>query len=81
MAQNLRVDIIYHMSPSDFEMEFNLSGCCRMRLLSDKTTDKKGFVKKVSVSENKESKKVIKNPIREIDNAAKSSKNQFLFLR
>lgn len=45
MVQNLRVDIIYHMSPSDFEMEFNLSGCCRMRLLSDKTTDKKGFVK------------------------------------
>lgn len=45
MVQNLRVDIIYHMSPSDFEMEFNLSGCCRMRLLSDKTTDKKSFVK------------------------------------
>lgn len=45
MVQNLRVDIIYHMSPSDFEMEFNLSGCCRMRLLSDKTTDKKGFIK------------------------------------
>ena len=40
MVQNLRVDIIYHLSPSDFEMEFNLSGCCRMRLLSDKTSDK-----------------------------------------
>lgn len=45
MVQNLRVDIIYHMSPSDFEMEFNLSGCCRMRLLSDKTNDKKSFIK------------------------------------
>ena len=45
MVQNLRVDIIYHMSPSDFEMEFNLSGCCRMRLLSDKTSDKKSFIK------------------------------------
>lgn len=45
MVQNLKVDIIYHMSPSDFEMEFNLSGCCRMRLLSGKTTDKKSFIK------------------------------------
>lgn len=45
MVQNLKVDIIYHQTPSDFEMEFNLCGCCRMRLLSDKTSDKKGFVK------------------------------------
>lgn len=45
MVQNLKVDIIYHSTPSDFEMEFNLCGCCRMRLLSDKTSDKKGFVK------------------------------------
>ncbi|MBQ8741280.1 MAG: hypothetical protein IJY79_07000 [Clostridia bacterium] len=45
MVQNLKVDIIYHLTASDFEMEFNLCGCCRMRLLSDKTTDKKSFVK------------------------------------
>lgn len=45
MVQNLKVDIIYHSTASDFEMEFNLCGCCRMRLLSDKTTDRKGFVK------------------------------------
>lgn len=45
MVQNLKVDIIYHLTPSDFEMEFNLCGCCRMRLLNDKTTDKKGFIK------------------------------------
>ena len=45
MIQNLKVDIIYHSTPSDFEMEFNLCGCCRMRLLSDKTEDKKGFIK------------------------------------
>lgn len=45
MVQNLKVDVIYHQTPSDFEMEFNLCGCCRMRLLSDKTTDKKGFIK------------------------------------
>ena len=42
--QNLKVDIIYHQSPSDFEMEFNLGSSCHMRLLSDRTTDKKGFV-------------------------------------
>ncbi len=45
MVQNLKLDIIYHLTPSDFEMEFNLCGCCRMRMLSDKTTDKKSFVK------------------------------------
>ncbi len=44
MIQNLKVDIIYHRAASDFEMEFNLCGCCRMRLLSDKTTDKKSFI-------------------------------------
>ena len=45
MVQNLKVDIIYHQTPSDFELEFNLCGCCRMRLLSDKTSDKKSFIK------------------------------------
>ena len=45
MVQNLKVDIIYHLTPSDFEMEFNLCGSCRMRRLNDKTTDKKSFIK------------------------------------
>lgn len=45
MVQNLKVDIIYHLTPSDFEMEFNLSGRCHMRLLSSKTSDKKNFIK------------------------------------
>lgn len=45
MVQNLKVDVIYHLTPSDFEMEFNLCGCCRMRMLSDKTTDKKSLVR------------------------------------
>ncbi len=48
MVQNLKVDIIYHSTPSDFEMEFNLCGCCRMRLLNDKTSDKKSFIKSLS---------------------------------
>ncbi len=45
MVQNLKVDIIYHQTPSDFEMEFNLGSCCRMRMLNEKTTDKKSFIK------------------------------------
>ena len=44
MLQNIKVDIIYHKSPTDFEMEFNLCGCCRMRLLTDKSPDTKTLV-------------------------------------
>ena len=44
MFQNIKVDIIYHKSNTDFEMEFNLCGCCRMRLLTAKTPDKKVLV-------------------------------------
>lgn len=44
MFQNLKVDVIYYKTNTDFEMEFNLCGCCRMRLLTDKTPDKKTMV-------------------------------------
>ncbi len=44
MLYNLRADIIYYKSSSDFELEFNLCGCCRMRLLTDKPSNKKAFV-------------------------------------
>ena len=44
MLYNLRSDIIYYKTNSDFEMEFNLCGCCRMRLLTDKASNKKVFV-------------------------------------
>ncbi len=44
MLQNMKVDIIYYKSNSDFEMEFNLCGCCRMRLLTDKSPDRKTMV-------------------------------------
>lgn len=44
MFQNIKVDIIYYKSNTDFEMEFNLCGCCRMRLLTDKSPDKKSLV-------------------------------------
>ena len=45
MQQNIKVDVIYYLSPSDFEMEFNLCGCCHMRLLNEKTKDRKELVK------------------------------------
>lgn len=44
MFQNIKVDIIYHKTSTDFEMEFNLCGCCRMRLLTNKTADNKTLV-------------------------------------
>lgn len=44
MFQNIKVDIVYYKTGTDFEMEFNLCGCCRMRLLTDKTSDKQTFV-------------------------------------
>lgn len=44
MFQNIKVDIAYYKTNTDFEMEFNLCGCCRMRLLTDKAPDKKTLV-------------------------------------
>lgn len=44
MLQNIKVDIVYYKTNTDFEMEFNLCGCCRMRLLTDKAPDKKILV-------------------------------------
>ncbi len=36
MATPIKADIIYYKAESDFELEFNLNGCCPMRLLSSK---------------------------------------------
>lgn len=44
MFENIKVDIIYYKTNTDFELEFNLCGCCRMRLLTDKVSDQKSFV-------------------------------------
>ncbi len=41
---NLKLDIIYYKTSSDFEMEFNLSGCCRMRIFKDKIESRKELV-------------------------------------
>ncbi len=44
MIENIKVDIVYFMTATDFEFEFNLGSCCHMRLLNDKAKDKKSFV-------------------------------------
>ena len=41
---NLKIDIIYYKTSSDFELEFNLSGCCRMRIFKDKVDTQKGLI-------------------------------------
>ncbi len=48
MLQNLKVDIVYYKMETDFEMEFNLGGCCRMRLLTDKAEEKKDYLNMLS---------------------------------
>ncbi len=48
MIQSIKVDVIYFTIPTDFEMEFNLGGCCRMRLLADKANDGKDFIRSLS---------------------------------
>ena len=50
MFQNIKVDIIYYKTATDFEMEFNLCGCCRMRLLTDKAPDRKSMVHGISIA-------------------------------
>ena len=48
MFHNIRVDVIYYKTNTDFEMEFNLCGCCRMRLLTDKAADRKIMVQSLA---------------------------------
>ena len=48
MAAPIKADVIYYATASDFELEFNLCGCCTMRLLSDKPKDSASFVRSLS---------------------------------
>lgn len=53
MFQNIKVEIIYYKTATDFEMEFNLSGCCRMRLLTDKAPDRKTMINQLARAVNR----------------------------
>lgn len=44
MIQNIKVDVVYYRTPTDFEMEFNMCGCCKMRLLTGKSSERRDFV-------------------------------------
>jgi len=48
MIENLKTDIIYFNTDTDFELEFNLCGCCRMRLLTEKVNTRNEFAKSLS---------------------------------
>ncbi len=48
MQQNIKVDMVYYRTPSDFEMEFNLCGCCHMRLLSEKAQDRQSLIRSLA---------------------------------
>lgn len=50
MLENIKLDIIYYDTQKDFEMEFNLCGCCRMRLLTAEAENLKSFVNCIKVA-------------------------------
>lgn len=53
MLKNLKLDIIYYSTPSDFEFEFNLGGYCRSRILNSKSDNIKDMVKQLAVAVNR----------------------------
>lgn len=63
MFHNIKADIIYYKTTTDFELEFNLCGCCRMRLLSDKMQDKKSFVHSLARAVSRSSVILIVGPL------------------
>ncbi len=50
MLENIKLDIIYYNTQKDFEVEFNLCGCCRMRLLTAVANDIKSFISAIKVA-------------------------------
>ncbi len=50
MLKNLKIDIIYYNTPSDFEFEFNLGGYCRSRILNAKASDLKEALTKLAIA-------------------------------
>lgn len=48
MIKNIKVDLVYYTIGTDFEMEFNLCGCCRMRLLTDTVSNRTEFSKSLA---------------------------------
>lgn len=72
MFKNLKTDIIYYNTNIDFEMEFNLNECCRMRTLHDKCFDKKSLVLSLSRAVSRSSIIIVTAPIFSSDNITKT---------
>ncbi len=53
MAADLKIEILYYRTTSDFEMEFNLCGCCSMRMLTAKPNDKKELLNFLATAVNR----------------------------
>lgn len=63
MFENFKTDIIYYNTPADFELEFNLCGCCRMRLFNDKCSDKKALLLSLSRAVSRSKVTIITAPL------------------
>lgn len=48
MAVDLKLDILYYNTPTDFEMEFSLSSRCVMRMLTSKSENTKDYLSQLS---------------------------------
>ncbi len=48
MAVDLKLDILYYNTPTDFEMEFSLSSRCVMRMLTSKSETAKDYLSQLS---------------------------------
>lgn len=48
MAVDLKLDILYYNTPTDFEMEFGLSSRCVMRMLTSKSENIKDYLEQLS---------------------------------
>lgn len=55
MLENIKTEIVYYDTQTDFELEFNICGCCNMRLLtsSENNADKLLSVMARAISRNK----------------------------
>ncbi len=72
MLQNFKTDIIYYNSSTDFELEFNLCGCCRMRLFNDKCSTKKMLLASLSRAVSRSRVIIICAPLFSDDNIFKT---------
>lgn len=72
MIQNIKVDVIYYKCPTDFEMEFNLCGCCRMRMLTDKAGDRSDLIRSLSRAVSRSRVIICSGPLFEAEGLIKS---------